>query len=69
MGWDGFMEIMTGEARAAPGTGSVLLGVGVAAIVVIEVDDDAERHPDAAQPGQEGARALGAKGQHAGSVA
>jgi hypothetical protein len=57
MGWDGFMEIITGEARAAPGTASVLLGISVAAIVVIEVDDDAEL-PDAAHPGQEGARAL-----------
>jgi hypothetical protein len=52
------MEIMTGEARPAPGTGSVLLSsVGVAAIVLIEVDDDAKR-PDAAHLGQEGARAL-----------
>jgi hypothetical protein len=69
MGWDGFMEIMTGEARAAPGTGSDLLGVGVVAIVLIEVEDDAKRLPDAAQPGQEGARALGARGQHESSVA
>jgi hypothetical protein len=69
MGSDGFMEIMTGEACAAPGTSSDLLDVGVAAIVLIEVDDDAERRPDAAQPGQEGACALGAKGQHASSVA
>jgi hypothetical protein len=69
MGWVGFMEIVTGEARAAPGTGSVLLSsVGVAAIVLIGVHDDAKR-PDAAHPGQEGARALYAKGQHAGSVA
>jgi hypothetical protein len=65
----GFIEIITGEARAAPGTSSDLLSVGVAAIVLIEVDDDAERRPDAAQPGQEGARALGAEGQHANSVA
>ena len=58
MVWDGFMEIMTDEARAAPGTCSVLLSsVGVAAIVVIGVHDDAER-PDAAHLGQEGARAL-----------
>jgi hypothetical protein len=69
MGWDGFMEVMTGEARAAPRTSSHLLSVGVAAIVVIEVDEDAELCPDAAQPRQEGARALGAEGQHVSSAA
>ncbi len=58
---------MVCEARAARGADSHLLGVGSAALVVIEVDDETEG-PNVAHLRPEGVGTFRASGQHAGSV-
>lgn len=53
------------EARAALRADKDPLGVGVALLLVVEVDDEAQR-PEFAHLRPEGMYALGARGQHAG---
>ena len=62
-GKPGAIRGVAGEPRAAIRADPYLLGVGAAALVVVEVDHEAER-PMAAHLRPEGVGASGARGQH-----
>ena len=61
------LQGVAGETSVTLGADPDLLGVGAAALVIVDVRHEAQRS-DAAYLGPEGVRALGARGQYAVSV-